>query len=207
MAGSRRGRPSSCCERKPSRSIFCPPRAGSPFERFQRLAAPFPSHCNSQAAGAFQACGHAGPRRRGFGAGRAFSRAWATKPVTNSHSLSLKPQPWTRRHCEYEPGLVGLSEKQYPVRVGLARNCRFFSLAPCGPVAMLLGLDAKRNTISASPHQLGSSPGGRRLVRHGEDGARRGDAAQSVHTQRDQRRSALAGEGARDKDGLVERPA
>ena len=160
MAGSRRERLSSCCERKPSRSTFCPPRAGSPFERFQRLAAPFPSHCNcpagcrslgepredlllrspqsgrlegdpeptdstnvrgvslerpsrplrgasarglggtshcnSQAAGAFQACGHAGPRHRGFGAGRTFSRAWAPKPVTNSHSLSLKPQQRTR---------------------------------------------------------------------------------------------------------------
>ena len=49
MAGSRRERLSSCCERKPSRSTFCPPRAGSPFERFQRLAAPFPSHCNCPA--------------------------------------------------------------------------------------------------------------------------------------------------------------
>jgi hypothetical protein len=45
------------------------------------------------------------------------------------------------------------------------------------------------------------------LIRHGEDGAWGGDAAQGMGSERNQRRGGLRGERARDKDGAVERPA
>ena len=45
------------------------------------------------------------------------------------------------------------------------------------------------------------------IFRHGEDGAWRCDTAQRMRSERLQRHSGLGGECARDKDGLVERPA
>jgi hypothetical protein len=45
------------------------------------------------------------------------------------------------------------------------------------------------------------------IVRHGENGAWRCDATQRMRSERYQRCAGLGGEFARDKDGLVERPA
>jgi hypothetical protein len=50
---------------------------------------------------------HAGPRRRGFGADRAFSRGWAPKPVITRESfLLLRPEfPSRVAHEKLKPGL------------------------------------------------------------------------------------------------------
>jgi hypothetical protein len=79
---------------------------------------------NCQAAGAFRACGHAGPRYRGFGAGRAFSRGWAPKPVT---SEKIPPgDRTTNTDCESQgmamPTLVGVIAETSAVEFFIVGN-------------------------------------------------------------------------------------
>ena len=100
------------------------------------------------------------------------------------------------------PDASGCSRRRdRPLRAGREGNAGRRTVSPHPapwPVERRASFDA------LWPHPL---PSGEGLVPHRKHGAGRGDAAQGVLAQRDQRRICFRGEGARDEDGAVERPA
>jgi hypothetical protein len=164
------------------------------FERFQMLAAPFPSHCNCPAG-----CRSLGEPRQdlilSLGARKAgVSKddlepadstnvrgvSWSVlrgrcaapqdEAVGSYESFPLTPKSVARRPRKVRVELIDLSEKQYQVPAGLARNCRFFLVSI--PHSRAHSLRSERGVIS-SPESRRSDAAVARVISEGEVGARR----------------------------------